>query len=605
MELRRALAEAEECARAAGELLRADFHRPGGPRGGGDKAEADTEAERLIRGRLAAAFPEWGYIGEETGRQGGAPGAPVWLVDPNDGTRDYLVGRRGSAVSIGLVAGGRPVLGVVFAFGYPDDRGTLVTWAEGAGPVRRDGAAVTATPPATLTASDVVLVSSKGDRDPAGNLRCAHPARYRGLPSIAHRLALVAAGEAAATSSLFNPCGWDYGGGHALLRGAGGALVDQDGREVTYTAAGDSSARSAFGGSRAAATLLAGRPWGEIGAGPWGDPRPAHLERGRAIADPGLLSRAQGCLLGQAAGDSLGALVEFASAAEIAAAGPGPSELRDGGRWGLLAGQATDDTEMALALARSIVAARGHDPAAAFAAYAAWGASGPFDMGNTTRAALAGRPDPRSQANGSLMRASPLAVYAQARGAEEAARLARADSALTHPHPVCGDATAAFVIAVAHAIRTGAGPRGAHDEAMRWARAHADPAVAEALAAAETRAPVCDGESIGWVLIALGNAFHELLHARSVEEGVVRTVRRGGDTDTNAAIAGALLGAVHGREGVPAQWRRMVLSCRPIAPAAQRPRPMPYWPADVYELAERLLLAGIGSRPRKHGDTEE
>ena len=60
----------------------------------------------------------------------------MWLVDPNDGTRDYLVGRRGSAVSIGLVADGRPVVGVVFAFGYPDDRGTIVTWAEGQGPVR-------------------------------------------------------------------------------------------------------------------------------------------------------------------------------------------------------------------------------------------------------------------------------------------------------------------------------------------------------------------------------------------------------------------------------------------------------------------------------------
>ena len=212
-DLKRALAVAREAAIAAGDLLRADFQRPGGPRGGGDKAEADTEAEHLIRGRLTAAFPSWTYLGEETGGQAGAAGAPVWLVDPNDGTRDYLVGRRGSAVSIGLVADGRPVVGVVFAFGYPDDRGTMVTWAEGLGPVVRDGAAVTVKVPAALAASDVVLVSSKGDRYPEGNLRCAAPARYRTLPSIAHRLALVAAGEAAATSSLYNPCGWDYGGG--------------------------------------------------------------------------------------------------------------------------------------------------------------------------------------------------------------------------------------------------------------------------------------------------------------------------------------------------------------------------------------------------------
>ena len=77
LDLGPALAGARDAARAAGDLLRADFHRPGGARGGGDKAEADTEAERLIRGRLTAAFPSWSYLGEETGGQAGAAGAPV------------------------------------------------------------------------------------------------------------------------------------------------------------------------------------------------------------------------------------------------------------------------------------------------------------------------------------------------------------------------------------------------------------------------------------------------------------------------------------------------------------------------------------------------
>jgi ADP-ribosylglycohydrolase/fructose-1,6-bisphosphatase/inositol monophosphatase family enzyme len=592
VELTRALAVAEDAARAAGDLLRADFHRPGGARGGGDKADADTEAERLIRGRLAAAFPEWGYLGEETGRQAGAAGAPVWLVDPNDGTRDYLVGRRGSAVSIGAVVSGRPALGVVFAFGYPDDRGTFVSWAEGAGPLKLNGAAVEPSLPRALSARDVVLVSSKGDRDPEGNLACVAPARYRTVPSIAHRLALVAVGEAAAASSLFGPKSWDYGGGHALVRAAGGLLVDQAGREVGYGPDGDSVCESAFAGAGEVAVALSRRPWGRVGVGPWTDPRPAHLERGRAVRDPALLSRAQGGLMGQAAGDSLGGLVEFATAEAIRRAGDGPRELADGGQWGLLAGQATDDTEMALALARAIVAGGGYDADRARAAYVAWRDSGPFDIGGTTSAALAGRPPADSQANGSLMRASPLGVLAHAWPPEEAVRIARADAAITHVHPVCGDATAAFVLAVARAIRTGAGAEDAYAHALDWARPHASPAVVDALVAARREAPACDGERMGWALIALQNAFHEMLHARSVEEGVVRTVRRGGDTDTNAAVAGALLGAVHGRDAIPAQWRRMVLSCRPHPAAARRPRAMAYWPADVYELAERLLLAG-------------
>ena len=201
MGLETALECAIAAARAAGDILRRDFHRPGGPRGKDDKAEADVEAERLIRGRLLASFPEWGYLGEETGSAAGVAGSPIWLVDPNDGTRDYLLGRRGSSVSIGLLVERRPALGVVFAFAYPDGDGDLFAWAAGCGPLTRNGRAVTARPPTLLSPTSVVLVSSQGDRAVETNLRCAAPARYRPVPSIAHRLALVAAGEAAAAKS--------------------------------------------------------------------------------------------------------------------------------------------------------------------------------------------------------------------------------------------------------------------------------------------------------------------------------------------------------------------------------------------------------------------
>jgi hypothetical protein len=96
---------------------------------------------------------------------------------------------------------------------------------------------------------------------------------------------------------------------------------------------------------------------------------------------------------------------------------------------------------------------------------------------------------------------------------------------------------------------------------------------------------------MGHVLIALQNAFYQLLHAPSLEAGVVATVRAGGDTDTNAAMCGALLGAVYGRPAIPAQWRRMVVSCRPMPGCdhVQQPRPAQYWPSDALQLSERLL----------------
>jgi ADP-ribosylglycohydrolase len=248
---------------------------------------------------------------------------------------------------------------------------------------------------------------------------------------------------------------------------------------------------------------------------------------------------------------------------------------------------------MALALARSIVARDGFEREAALEAYHEWLRSAPFDVGGTVGAALRDHANPASQANGSLMRASPLGVYAQALAPPLAAELARQDASLTHPSPVCGDATAAYVVAIAHAVRVGDGAEAAWRAASEWAEAAgAALLVRDALAAARSEPPACDEGSEGWVKIALQNAFFELLHADSLEQGVVASVRRGGDTDTNAAIAGALLGAVHGREAVPAQWRSMVLSCRPLAPRARRPRPRPCWPVDLFEIAERLLLAG-------------
>lgn len=212
----------------AGRVLRDEFHRPGGPRGGGGHALADEQAESLIRQALTEAFPDYACRGEETGFQAGAPQSPrhTWLVDPNDGTSAYLKGFRGAAVSIALLCEGQPVLGVVYAYCAPDDRGDLFSWAQGAGPLQRNGQPVSRQWPASLDPSGTVLVSHHADRNPLANAHAARPLRFRAIPGIAYRLALVAAGEGELGVSLNGPCGWDYAGGHALLRGAGGELCD-------------------------------------------------------------------------------------------------------------------------------------------------------------------------------------------------------------------------------------------------------------------------------------------------------------------------------------------------------------------------------------------
>ncbi|NLF19066.1 MAG: ADP-ribosylglycohydrolase family protein [Lentisphaerae bacterium] len=313
--------------------------------------------------------------------------------------------------------------------------------------------------------------------------------------------------------------------------------------------------------------------------------------------DTGMLSRAQGCLMGQLAGDALGSLVEFQSPEAIRRAYPqGVRDLADGGTWGTLAGQPTDDSEMALLLARLLVERGSYDTAAALAAYRFWIDSGPFDCGMTIAGSLRGRPNPSSQANGALMRISPLGIFGTGGDPAAVAAWARQDAALTHPHPVCQQANALFAAALAGAIRNGPAPQALYRSVLAHAAALAvEDALMEALLNAAEAPPEDYLQHQGWVLIAFRNAFWQLLHATNLEDGVVDTVSRGGDTDTNAAIAGALLGAVHGLAAVPARWTDAVLRCRPDAgrPDVRQPRPQCFWPVDALDLARSLLEAGI------------
>ncbi|MCF7936780.1 MAG: ADP-ribosylglycohydrolase family protein, partial [Synergistales bacterium] len=234
-------------------------------------------------------------------------------------------------------------------------------------------------------------------------------------------------------------------------------------------------------------------------------------------------SRARGALLGQLAGDALGGLVEFQSPERIAAAYPkGVRRLQDGGTWGTIAGQPTDDSEMALALARLLADEGRYDRQQALEAYRTWLDSGPFDCGNTIAGALTGMLNPHSQANGAMMRISPLGIFGAAHSLEDAAAWAESDAGLTHPHPVCRQAGALYVMAVAHAVRTGCSTDSLYRQIANWARRrHVDPALADTVAAARHAPPADYLRQQGWVLIAFGNALWQLLHASTLEEGVV------------------------------------------------------------------------------------
>ena len=312
-----------------------------------------------------------------------------------------------------------------------------------------------------------------------------------------------------------------------------------------------------------------------------------------------VVARAQGCLIGQIAGDALGALVEFKTRAEIAVLYPGRlSELAAGGPWNIIAGQPTDDSELALALARQLVHDGFYNRPQVFAAYQAWLASGPFDIGVTTSAALKRSLDEaapnESQANGSLMRVSPIGIFAAGQPAL-AAELGATDSRLTHPHPVCVAACASFTAAISIGIATGSRPA-MIEAACRFAGpGEAGDTIRRVLATSARSPPLEYQHQMGWVLIALQNAFHQLRKGHCVGEAVVDTVAQGGDTDTNGAIAGALAGAADGLAAIPSQWIHAVSACRPGREdvTVHQPRPAAYWPDQAQDLARQLLKAGV------------
>ena len=198
------------------------------------------------------------FVGEETPTRPGDGSPYCWLVDPHDGTRAWLEGHRGSAVSVALLRDGLPVLGVVCAPMSPDRGRDLIAWAEGLPHLLRNRAKVTVDLPRTaLQAGAIVFLHHRATMTPVASGAAVAPARFVSLPSIAYRLARVAAGDGVAAVSLNAPGGLDYAAGHALLRGAGGVLLDEDGQEVTYSPDGTSHVRRCFGGAPRAARELA------------------------------------------------------------------------------------------------------------------------------------------------------------------------------------------------------------------------------------------------------------------------------------------------------------------------------------------------------------
>ncbi len=191
-------------------------------------SDADIAVDRLLSERLRAARPEYGWLSEETADDSSRRGTnPVFIVDPIDGTREFLAGRNGWAVSLAVVINGRPIAAALIA---PALRETFLAGL-GTG--------------ATLNGRQIAV----NQRDALLGATLAGPRRYlrgvaeaagldaravRFVGSLAYRLVLVAAGRADVAAAREGSRDWDLAAADLLVHEAGGILTDLYGRAVRY-----------------------------------------------------------------------------------------------------------------------------------------------------------------------------------------------------------------------------------------------------------------------------------------------------------------------------------------------------------------------------------
>jgi myo-inositol-1(or 4)-monophosphatase len=226
----RELDAAEQAARNAGAVVMGLF------RGKFDVQEktknnpvttADLEANRIIRERILKSFPSDGWLSEEDQDDATRLAlARVWVVDPIDGTKEFIEGVPQFAISIGLVVDGRPKVAVVFN----PAKERLYKAADGQGAFLNDTAIRVSVRSEIDGARLLVSRSEPQKRFQVFVDRC----RIRPVGSIAYRLAKVAGGDGDGTLTFRTIHDWDVCAGALIVEEAGGKVVDGEGRPLTF-----------------------------------------------------------------------------------------------------------------------------------------------------------------------------------------------------------------------------------------------------------------------------------------------------------------------------------------------------------------------------------
>jgi myo-inositol-1(or 4)-monophosphatase len=191
-------------------------------------SEADIALDRLLTERLRGARPDYGWLSEETvDNPDRLKHRRVFVVDPIDGTRNFLEGGREWTVSLAVVEEGRPIVAVLLAPVLEQMHEALI-----AGGARRNSV-----PLHVSTLADLASARFAGPRRyarPAADAAGIGHAAIRFVPSLAYRMALVAAAEIDFAIAGPGSNDWDLAAADLLVHEAGGSLTDLKGRPLRY-----------------------------------------------------------------------------------------------------------------------------------------------------------------------------------------------------------------------------------------------------------------------------------------------------------------------------------------------------------------------------------
>jgi len=218
---------------------------------GNPVTEADIETDLYLKNFLTNKYPDYGWLSEETrDSPERLEKKRVWVVDPLDGTKEFVEGVPNFAVSIGLVENGIPILGVILN----PVKNDLYTAVKGMG-MRLNGEKKTICQNETLNEMNILNSRSETKK----GLWEPHKNNFKELipfGSIALKLAMVAANQADFVGSLQPKNEWDICAGHCLINESGGKLITTENVDVKYNkpntltmpglVAGNSNAVNAF-----------------------------------------------------------------------------------------------------------------------------------------------------------------------------------------------------------------------------------------------------------------------------------------------------------------------------------------------------------------------